>query len=117
MDHTKQVTMTPEEKQEFSTMKGDIKDIKVQMGTIGSQMTDCLHALVGNAIGKDGGLVGRIERIETNFKAFKDEVEEELRTIKEEAAKSRFHLNVIWACTGAVGMGILGYVLQLIFKH
>jgi len=116
--------MTPEEKQEFTTMKGDIKDIKVQMGTIGGQMTDCLRALLGSDIGKDGGLVGRIERMETSFKDFKEddfhefreEIKHEIQQLKDDAAKSRWHLNVIWLCCGAVAMSILGMVLKAIFK-
>lgn len=104
--------MSPQEHQQFKTMQGDIEQIKQSQVQQGKQMDKIAQALLGNEIGKDGGLVGRIEDLEKELTKTKIELE----TVKQEAAKSRWHLNIVYLCCGAVAMGILGQILTFIFK-
>jgi hypothetical protein len=36
-------------------------------------------------------------------------------TVEREQEKSKVYTSIMWAATGALGVGILGYILQLIF--
>jgi hypothetical protein len=113
MYNQKHVTMSPDEKKEFSVMQGDIKQIKGNLTQLATNMDKVYFALMGNEItGKDQSLIGRVEKIEEDIQQLKTRMEE----ITSEAGKSKIYLNLVWIAAGAIGMGILTRILALIFK-
>ena len=104
--------MTEDEKRQFNHMQNDVAAIKTEVATLGMKVDKMYIALMGSDIAKDGGLVGRIQQLETE----NEELREELDTIKTNAVKSDLYLKWIWGLVGAFGSGIFTYVLSLIFK-
>lgn len=107
--------MSPEEKQEFTRMQTDIKEIKSQLGgfstqmaTFGSQMSECLLALRGSAISEDGGLVLRIKLLEQKNK----EQDEKLEEMKRNAMKADLYLKMLWGTGASLATLILTYIVN-----
>jgi len=104
--------MTDDEKRQFTHMQVDIEQIKISMADQGNKIDKMYLALMGSEIAKDGGLVGRIEELETNFK----EIRQDLIEIKADASKNRWHVNVMWGASGAVVMALFSLLLSYLFK-
>lgn len=97
--------MTDEEKKRFLSMEQDIHSIKNKM--------DKIHAaLVGSELTNDGGLVKRIIELEGRAEKLETKLDEQdKKTIKIE-----LYQKIMWTSIGGVGMAVVSYILQFIFK-
>lgn len=73
MDH-----ITPED---FAAMRQQLKDVH--------------SALIGNPVTQDGGMVGRLGKVETR-----------LEKVEKVGAKLGWHFKVLWTAVGFVGAGL-----------
>jgi hypothetical protein len=90
---------------ELQQLRTDMKDMK-------GKVDKMFYALMGNEIAKDGGLVGRIEHLETVF----EKMEEKVDKLSETNIKMQVYQRIMWTSIGFVAASIFSYVLSLIFK-
>lgn len=97
--------MTEEEKKRFISMEQDIHEIKLGMKDIST-------ALLGSPLTKDGGLVKRIVELELKAEILESKIEEQ----DKKTTKIELYQKIMWTSIGGVGMAVVSYVLQFIFK-
>jgi hypothetical protein len=97
--------MTDEEKKRFISMEKDIHEIKVGM-------KDISMALLGSPLTKDGGLVKRIIELEGIVEQLEGKINEQ----EKKTSKLEQYQKIMWTSIGGVGMAIISFVLQFIFK-
>lgn len=102
--------MTNEEKNQMLDMQSDISSIKKDIHNFNQKFDKLFTALLGSEIGKDGGLVGRIDDLEKQVEKLVTENNE----LKKENTKRDLYLNIIWAIGGAIFTAIGLYVLNTI---
>ena len=97
---------------ENKILMNDVHAIKQEVTNLGLKVDKMYMALMGSDITNDGGLVGRIQILETESEALSKKIEE----INAKSAKSDLHIKIIWGLVGAFGSGIFTYVLALLSK-
>lgn len=91
--------------QSITQLQTDIKDMKGKVDTM-------FFALMGNEIAKDGGLVGRIETLETVH----EKIDERMTKIETTHTKLEVYQKVMWVFAGGFGSFLISFVIELIKK-
>lgn len=102
--------MTDQEK--VAITQSDIREIKQEMYELKDTVQDIHACLIGSPLGKDGGLVKRIEECEQRQTQFEQKIER----MSVKAIKSEFYLKVIWALGGSIASIIFTSVMYYYFK-
>jgi hypothetical protein len=92
--------------------KQDIYDLHAELGELKAQIEQLSVALVGSRIGKDGGLVERINKNETRI----NELEKKVVSVEKRNDKTDMYVKIIWTLSGSIATGLFMYLLKLIFK-
>lgn len=105
--------MTQAQEKEFVSMQNDIHQIKQDLGKLDKKVDKVVGALMGNDIAKDGGLISRITELEEENQSRKEEID----TLKQNNQRFEIYQRIIWAAVGGIGVYLLTYTLNAIFKH
>lgn len=93
-------------KQDMQRMQNDLHDVK-------GKVDKMYHALMGNELLEDGGIIGRIKALEVKQKQFEKDLEEE----KNKNIKLDIYQKLLWGAAGVTATGIIGYIIQVIFTQ
>lgn len=114
--------MTPEEKQQFVNLQGDMHETKQLLNTLDEKVDKISDAIIGNPLTRDGGMVARIQRLEDDNKELRrqldmkhEENRKSIEAIRLEASENKTRTNIMWATLGAAGTGIVAWIISLIF--
>lgn len=88
---------------ELQQMRTDITNMK-------GKVDKMFYALMGNEIGKDGGLVGRIEDLET----ITDEHGKSIQELKEKDIKIEVYQKVMWTSIGFAAAALFEVLISSI---
>jgi hypothetical protein len=84
--------------QTIQLLQTDMKDMK-------GKVDKMYFALMGNELARDGGLVGRIEKVEAT-----------VEKLEKAALKFAIHQRIMWSCLGAAAGIVFTYIVQTILK-
>jgi len=93
--------MTQEEKTRFEKMEGSVEKIQEDVNLI-------KHALLGNNLSGDKGLIGQIATV----RAETDIIKAELKLITEDRVKNTVYVKIITWLLAVVGVGIIGLIFN-----
>src|SRR4029078_6519965 len=102
-------------------MREDLKVLERQFEQIKKTLDEVHTAIVGNPLlNGSGGIAARLmeaERkvveLDEDFRAAEQRFEKRLIETEKKQIKYNVQTSVMWACLGAVAMGIFMYILQL----
>jgi hypothetical protein len=98
----------PNHKPELDLMNSHIEEIRNDLLSMKNTIIEMYHALVGNSVLKDGGLVKKFEDLESKVLKQADDLED---------LKNNY-IKLKWLALGvAVGAGILGFSMKDIVNH
>lgn len=90
----------------------ELQQIRTDMSDMKGKVDEMYFALMGNKIGKDGGLVGRIEELETTM----DEHEKDIQGLKEKNVKMEVYQKIMWTAIGFATASVFSILLSTILK-
>ena len=83
----------------------DIEQIQTDMKDMKGKVDKMFYALMGNEIAKDGGLVARIEHLETS-----------VENLEKASIKLAIYQRIMWTALGATSGIVFTYLVQLLKK-
>jgi hypothetical protein len=104
--------MTNMEHTELQQIRTDMKGMSVKVDSMGGKVDEMYDALMGSRIGKDGGLVGRIEDLEL----ITDKHSKSIVELNEKNVKVEVYQKIMWGCVGGVAAMLFTYVINLLIK-
>jgi hypothetical protein len=88
------------------------KELKTDMEIIRDDVKLIKHAIMGNPITEDKGMVGQIREVEYEQKIQKQEIE----TIKKEQIQNSVYMRIILWVSGSAFTILIGYILSKFLK-
>lgn len=88
----------------------EMTEVKKDLHEMKSQMNEMYQALIGNKVLNDGGLVGRVHKIEEHM----EKLEIRIESIESKSSKMEVYQKIMWSCLGAVSMAVFAYVVQYV---
>ena len=90
-------------KSELEQMRDHVEEIRNDLSEMRKSIGEMYTALVGNAVRKDGGLIKKIDDLETKFN----------EQVKSNDRLKEKYTQIKWLVVGiAIGAGILGFSLK-----
>lgn len=99
------LTMTIEEKEKFAKMEQGVEDIRSDVGEI-------KHALIGNQLSGDKGLIGQVTTLKEEVTILK----ESLKVVQNDAIENRVIIRQLKFVTGAAVTSLLILLIKIIFN-
>lgn len=99
-------------KQEMDNLKQDIGGIKEAVGELSEAVKDMSFALMGNKFTKNGGIINEMIQLKADNAALEKRVE----ILEKNEGKNDIYVKILWAVAGAVGLSVLYFVMNIIFK-
>ena len=102
-------------------MREDLKILEKQFDQIKKTLDEVHMAIVGNPLLNGAGGIAarlmdaekRVVELDLDFRAAEQRFEKRLMDAEKKQIKYNVQTSVMWACLGAVAMGIFMYILQL----
>ena len=102
-------------------MRADLKVLERQFEQIKKTLDEVHMAIVGNPLlNGSGGIAARlidaekrVIELEDNFRKAEQRFEKRLIETEKKQIKYNVYTVIMWACLGAVAMGIFMYIIQL----
>ena len=96
-------------------MEQQEKDLQKDMHEVKLKVSEMYYALMGNPLSKDGGLIGRIDRIEKRLENNDDRMDKQEKRIDKQDEKQSIitvYQKVAYIIGGAIGSAILNYIFN-----
>lgn len=90
-----------------------MQQVKADVHEMGKKVDKIFTALTGSDMMNDGGLIGRVYRMEKGQR----KLEEELEELKRKNIKLAIYQRITWSLAGGGLTAIIGYAIQQAFKH
>lgn len=90
----------------------EIQALRDEIHDLTEKVEELYIALIGSKLTKDGGVIKRVDLLESDFDNMKIEIE----TLKKKNFKLEFYQKIAWVLGGSVGIEIIRYLLESV-KH
>lgn len=101
------------EENKFNKLEQSVEEIKEDISTIQSSISQIKSALLGNELSGDKGLTGQLITIKTEVEALKADVK---KLTEENIKKSEFIKLITWLSI-VIGTGVIGFILNQVLIH
>ena len=100
--------MNNQEPKNMEQFKEEMKQVHKDLKEMTGKVDKMFYALMGNELAKDGGLVGRIEKLEKRI----DNNELDIESIQKKNVGFEIYQKIMWTALG----GLLTFVLESVFS-